>query len=139
MSSKEKKNLDEIITTADKLELESLDKRGAFLNDLMAIEEKTLLLCELSLIGTLIYAAYTQSIYWVKGLVIGLVCFAHPWILWAIKFFGVPVDFTITDSLLIVSGVYMGISVIGSILGHMIDMANDEVDSILSKYSEEEN
>ena len=133
------KRLDKLITKNDRQELERLGNRGELLNGLMQIEENVLLITNFSFCLTLFYTLYMQGVYWVTGVVNGLICFIHPWVLWAIRFMNINVNFKITDSLLVASGIYLGIWFIGGILSHLIGMTNDDIDEILFKYDEEDN
>ena len=133
------KRLDKLITKNDRQELERLSNRGDLLNGLMQIEENVLLITNLSFCLTLFYTLYMQGVYWVTGIVNGLICFIHPWVLWAIRFMNINVNFKITDPLLVASGIYLGIWFIGGILSHLIGMTNDDIDEILFKYDEEDN
>ena len=135
MNSNEK-SLDERLSKNDKLELEKLDKWGECLNTLMYYEHNVMKICDVALAVTLCYNMYAQAIHWTKAVVISVFSFFHPSILWAIKFMDINVNFKITNDMITVSGIYIGIWLIGLVLEHFIEVANFEVDSILEKYQE---
>ena len=136
----EVKKINIMVTAEDKAELDKLDKWGGFLNDLMDISNKSLVLGDICLIGAILHTMLSQSVHWVKGVVVGLVCFIHPWVVWAIKFMGIHTNgFEIPDLLLIVTGIYLGMYYINGFIDCFIEKANRDVEDILSKYTEEEN
>ncbi len=135
----EEKKISIVVTAEDKVKLDKLDKWGGFLNDMMDISNKSLVLGDICLIGTIIYVISLQSIHWIQGLVIGLITFMHPWLIWAIKFMGINItSFEITNILLIVTGIYLGMYYINGVIDCLIDKANNDVEDIISKYVEED-
>lgn len=133
------KELKEKMSKNDAMELEKLDKRGDFLNGLADISDIGWTISGLSLIGAIVYSLYFESIPIVNKIIIGLMLYFIPWMAWLIKFMNISVNFTVTNSILICSGLTIGTWVIKDIVGDIIENTQLEADVILEKYLEEEN
>ena len=131
-------DLEKVLTKNDKMELDKLDKWGDILNSLAGISDIGASLLELALIVMLVYTMRFENISIVYKIIIGALIFYYPWIPWAIKCMSIPVNFTVSDWLLMSSGVVVGARLIAEILDHLIDKANRKIDRILAKYRREE-
>ncbi len=89
------------------------------------------------LVGLIVHTMYKTQIPSAHKLISGLIVVFQPWILWAIKFMSIQVNFDVNQTLLLVSGIYMGTVLIRDSIDALINKANFDVEEILSKYREE--
>lgn len=135
MNSNKDIDLDKIISKNDKLELDKLDKCGDFLNSFADINDMGSTLSCLAFLGVLFYNLYFESLPFMYKIVIGLICHMYPVSVWAIKFMNINVNFTVSDSMLIMSSLVLVTRLIECIVDILIANANEKVDMILSKYT----
>ena len=127
-----------VLTNADKLELDKLDKWGEFLNELVEISSYGVSLSRVLLVGVLVYTMYFETIPLMSKIVSSILLYYFPWLAWIINFMGISISFTVTKWLLISSGLVIGALYIRAVIECFIDRANYKVDEILSKYQKEE-
>ena len=127
-----------IVSKSDRIELEKLDKWGDFLNGLADISDIGASLLELALIVVLMYTMRFEKTHLVDKIITGTLIFYFPWIPWAIKCMGIPVNFTVSKVLLISSGIVVGARAVAEIIDHLIDKANNKIKRILDKYRKKE-
>ena len=132
-------DLEKMLTQADKLEINRLDKYGDFLNGMADVSDFGAVLFEIVLFGMVAYYMCFESIPLVSKVIITLFTFYFPWAVWVIKYMGISINWTISDPILIISGIVVGARIICLVLDHLIDRANRAIDEILSKYKKEEN
>ena len=131
-------DLEKVLTKNDKMELEKLEKWGDILNSLIRISDVGASLLELTLVAVLAYTMRFDNIPIVYKIVSGALIFYYPWIPWAIKCMSIPVNFTVSDLLLMSSGIALGARTISEIIEVFINKANRKAARIVAKYRSEE-
>ena len=131
-------DLERVLTKNDRMELEKLEKWSGTLNSLLHINDVGAALLELALIAVVAYTIRLDNNPIMYKIVSGALIFYYPWIPWAIKCMSIPVNFTVSDLLLMSSGVALGARLISEILEIFIAKANRKAESIVAKYRSEE-
>lgn len=130
-------DLEKMLSKNDKVELERLYKKGDFLNGLADVSDAGAVLAEISLFGVMMYMLYFENIPFMNKLIISAFAFYFPWSVWVIKCMDIPINFNISNIILISSGIVVGARLICLVMDRLIDNANAEIREILEKYDEE--
>ena len=130
-------DLEKMLSKNDQVELERLYKKGDFLNGLADVSDAGAVLAEISLFGIMMYMLYFENIPFMNKLIISAFVFYFPWSMWVIKCMSIPINFNISNVILISSGIVVGARLICLVMDRLIDNANAEIREILDKYNED--
>ena len=130
--------VEEKLSAEDREKLERLDRWGSGLYEMDFFSECSLHATRLALGIALARCLYGASLPLMNKLVIGAVAFCQPWMLWAVRFMEIGVDFRFGNDLLFFSGVHIGCYVIKCVIDKLLDKAYSDVKSLLSKYRDDD-